>query len=84
MFKNIIHESSFESYKISTYQTDLVQNHVITTTPMRMDCMPIKGMEFESEDFTYIFYNDYARMIGFSNIHKEYFNTCKETCKLTS
>ena len=76
-------ESSFESFKTSTNQGDSVQNHAITTTPMHMDCMPMKDMEFESEDFAYIFYNNYARTVGF-NIRKEYFNTCKETGKLTS
>ncbi|XVF61422.1 hypothetical protein PTKIN_Ptkin08bG0128100 [Pterospermum kingtungense] len=78
-----MYESSFESNKISPDREDAIQNHVMTTTSMHMDCMPMKGMEFESEDFAYIFYNNYARMIGFS-IRREYSNICKETGKLTS
>ena len=44
---------------------------------------PSKGMEFESDESAYSFYNEYGRIIGFS-IRKEYVNKCKKTEIVTS
>jgi len=45
---------------------------------MPMKLTPSKGMQFESDEITYNFYNEYRRMTGFS-IRKEYVNKCKKT-----
>jgi zinc finger SWIM domain-containing protein 3 len=44
---------------------------------------PSKGMQFESDESAYSFYNDYGRAAGFS-IRKEYVNKCKKTGIFTS
>jgi len=50
---------------------------------MPMELTPSKGMEFESDEIAYNFYNEYGRMTGFS-IRKEYVNKCKKTGIVTS
>jgi zinc finger SWIM domain-containing protein 3 len=44
---------------------------------------PSKGMQFESYESAYIFFNEYGRTAGFS-IRKEYVNKCKKTGIITS
>jgi zinc finger SWIM domain-containing protein 3 len=48
-----------------------------------MELTPSNGMQFESDEIAYNFYNDYGRMTGFS-IRKEYVNKCKKTGIVTS
>ena len=48
--------------------------HVPSNVPM--ESIPFKGMEFEADEITYDFYNEYGRKTGFS-IRKEYVNKCK-------
>jgi zinc finger SWIM domain-containing protein 3 len=50
---------------------------------MPMELTPSKGMEFESDEISYHFYNEYGRMTGFS-IRKECVNKCKKTGIVTS
>ena len=44
---------------------------------------PSKGMQFESDESVYSFYNEYGRATGFSII-KECVNKCKKTGIITS
>ncbi len=50
---------------------------------MPMELTPSKGMEFESDEIAYNFYNEYGRMTGFS-IRKECVNKYKNTETVTS
>jgi zinc finger SWIM domain-containing protein 3 len=44
---------------------------------------PSKGIQFESDESAYSFYNEYGRAAGFS-VKKEYVNKCKKTGIVTS
>ena len=48
--------------------------HVPSNVPM--ESTPFKGMEFETDETAYDFYNEYGKKAGFS-IRKEYVNKCK-------
>ena len=50
--------------------------HIPSNVPM--ESTPFKGMEFETDEIAYDFYNEYGKKTGFS-IRKEYVNKCKKT-----
>jgi zinc finger SWIM domain-containing protein 3 len=60
-----------------------VSMEVLVSPSMPIELTPSKGMQFESDDIAYNFYNEYGRMAGFS-IRKEYVNKCKKTGIVTS
>jgi hypothetical protein len=55
-----------------------VSMEVLVSPSVPIELRPSKGMQFESDDIAYNFYNEYGRMAGFS-IRKEYVNKCKKT-----
>ena len=61
---------------------DVTLKHFFTpNVPTKL--APSKGMQFESNESTYSFYNEYGRATDFS-IRKEYVNKCKKTGIVTS
>jgi zinc finger SWIM domain-containing protein 3 len=60
-----------------------VSMEVLVSPSMPIELTPSKGMQFESNDIAYNFYNEYGRMAGFS-IRKKYVNKCKKTGIVTS
>jgi hypothetical protein len=74
LFGNII---SFRDNNIWMSHSNILSPNVPTKFT------PSKGMEFESEESAYSFYNEYGRIAGFS-IRKEYVNKCKKTGIVTS
>jgi zinc finger SWIM domain-containing protein 3 len=60
-----------------------VSMEVLVSPSMPIELTPSKGMQFESDDIAYNFYNEYGRMAGFS-IRKKYVNKCKKIGIVTS
>jgi zinc finger SWIM domain-containing protein 3 len=60
-----------------------VSMEVLVSPSVPIELTPSKGMQFESDNIAYKFYNEYGRMAGFS-IRKEYVNKCKKTGTVTS
>ena len=57
-------------------QFDLMQSRLLSENEVNIDEVPKVGMEFESEDDAYVFYNRYAKVVGFS-IRKDFLNKSK-------
>jgi hypothetical protein len=55
---------------------DVSFEHFVTPN-VPTELTPSKGMQFESDESAYSFYNEYGRVAGFS-IRKEYVNRCKK------
>lgn len=57
-------------------QFDLMQSRLSLENEDDIDEVPKVGMEFESEDDAYVFYNRYAKVVGFS-VRKDFLNKSK-------
>lgn len=57
-------------------ELNIMQSRPALENEINMDEVPNVGMEFESEDDAYVFYNRYAKMVGFS-VRKDFLNKSK-------
>ncbi|XP_059669903.1 uncharacterized protein LOC132315594 [Cornus florida] len=65
-----------ESHSPDIANVDVEQSTLFAEEDLKIDELPSVGMEFESEEDSYVFYNRYASVVGFS-VRKDFLNKSK-------